>query len=180
MKRAFFYSLVFTLIFIFGALPAAADSDNAARPVKYDSGCWWFYDSLEAEGGQHYLETKNGRWKLSCHGVIVEELSIHRAVHVRSTADEPVGECTTPSGVTADWHATFTPSGRSSFICHGDRTPQSERLYTDSYPAQDSESNGDHPSQNGHSPVVHPPKSDGEHPSHPGNELPRGQAKKGQ
>lgn len=177
MKRVFFYSLVFTIVFIFGVIPAAADSDNAARPVKYDTGCWWFYGSLEAEGGQHYLETKNGRWKLSCHGVIVEELSIHRAVHIKSTAYEPIGECSTPSGETFDWHATFTPSGQSSFICHGDRTPQLEGSQIDSSPELDSKSTGDHPSQNGE-PVVHSSQSDSEHPSQNGNKLAKGHAKK--
>lgn len=177
MRRAFFYSLLFSLVFIFGVIPAAADSDNATRPVKYDTGCWWFYRSLEAEGGQHYLETKNGRWKLSCHGFIVEEFSIRRAVHVKSTADEPIGECTTPSGSTTNWQATFTPSGRSSFICHGDRTPQSEGAPSESSPGLDSQSSGDHPSENG-KPVVPASVSDGEHPSQNGNKLAKGHEKK--
>ena len=78
---------------------------------------------LAGEGSVHYVETQNGKWKLSCHGDIVKGLPIDKAVIAQSTVDNPIGECFTPFGSTFDWHVTYSPSGMSSFGCQGDLTP---------------------------------------------------------
>jgi hypothetical protein len=108
---------------------AAAKSEHAALVVKLDEDCQWYTgDTAEdsdivAEGSVHYVETQNEKWKLSCHGDIVKGLPIDKAVILHSTAGDPQGECSTPFGSTFNWHITFSPSGTSSFSCHGDLTP---------------------------------------------------------
>jgi hypothetical protein len=123
MKRALLSSLVLAAVLLFGVTFAAAESDNAALIIRVAGGCTWDFGDLEAEGSVFYVEAKNGKWTLSCHGEIVEGLPIDRAVAVQSTADDPINKCFTPFGATEDWQATFTPSGRSHTICKGDLTP---------------------------------------------------------
>ena len=123
MKRTFLALLVLVTVLILGVTFAAADSDNAALVVSLDEGCNWFFGSLDAEGSVHYVETSNGKWTLSCHGDIVAGLPLDQAVVASSTADDPIGSCFTPFGSTFDWQASFSPSGESSFTCHGDLIP---------------------------------------------------------
>ena len=123
MKRALLVLYILAMALMFPVTFAAAKSEKAALVVNLDEGCEWFLDGLVAEGSVHYVETQHGKWTLSCHGDIVEGLPIDTAVIAHSTADNPLGECFTPFGSTSDWHATFSPSGTSSFGCQGDLTP---------------------------------------------------------
>jgi hypothetical protein len=121
MKRALLFCLMITTVWAVGAPLAGADSDNnAALVVKYGEGCRWYFGDLAAEGSVHQVVTQNGRWKLSCIGQIVDGLPLDHAVQVKSTFDDPRRECGTPFGDTLKWHATFAPSGKSSFVCQGD------------------------------------------------------------
>lgn len=123
MKKVVFSILVLAAVLILSVTFAAADSDNAALVVKLDEGCEWFFDGLAAEGGLLYSEAQNGQWTLSCQGQIVSGLPLDQAVTIHSTEDDPAGLCFTPFGDTFDWQATFSPSGESSFTCHGDLIP---------------------------------------------------------
>lgn len=124
MKRKIVFALfVAGIALLFGIAFAGAESDNAALVVRLDEDCAWFDGDLVAEGSVHYAEAQNGQWTLSCKGEIIDGLPISRAVTVKSTDDAPVGDCFTPFGVTYNWHVTYTPSGKSSFVCHGDLTP---------------------------------------------------------
>ena len=127
MKSALLAFLVSTTILILGVTTAAADSNSAALIVTLDEGCSWYFESnssiVAAEGSVHYVQTQNGRWKLSCIGDIVDGLPLDKAIVINSTADNPIAFCNTPFGSTNDVHMTFSPSGKSNFVCHGDLTP---------------------------------------------------------
>jgi hypothetical protein len=115
--------VVFATLLILGVISVTADSANAALVVKQNGGCNWWYGQLKGNGSVKYVETKNGKWTLSCQGSAGWEEPIHRAVQVKSTSAKSIGTCFTEFGTTSDWHMTFTPSGKSSFVCHGDLTP---------------------------------------------------------
>jgi hypothetical protein len=123
MKKRMISILVSLVFLVLGVSSVAADSDNAALVIKLDEGCSWSIWGLTAEGGARYIQTKNGRWTLSCKGDMVVGLPLDSAVQIRSTATAPLGFCVTPYGVTFDWHTTFSPSGESKFICRGDLAP---------------------------------------------------------
>ena len=123
MNKALLVLLLLVTVMILGVAVVAADSDNAALVVSLDEGCEWWTGSLEAEGSVHYVETNNGKWKLSCIGEIVAGSLPEATIHIKSTSDDPVGTCFTPFGDTYDWRETYTPSGESSLVCQGDLTP---------------------------------------------------------
>lgn len=109
----------------FGAVavtPAHADSENAAFIISLDEGCFNDLDELSAEGSVHYVETSNGKWKLTCQGTFTGG-PVSRALVLRSTADNPIEGCFTPFGVTFTWTQVFSPSGNWKISCQGDLTP---------------------------------------------------------
>jgi hypothetical protein len=118
MKRILLLLQILAMVLILSVTFAAAKNENAAlvikipNPVLPEDFCVWDYNiqGLVGEGSVHYVETQNGKWKLSCHGEVVEGLPIKKAVIAHSTADNPIGECFTPFGSTFDWHLTYSPS----------------------------------------------------------------------
>lgn len=120
MKRALVLFLILAVVLLLGVTVAAADSENSALVIKLDQGCVWFYDGLLAKGSAVFVGTQNGNWKLTCTGKLFRGLtSPDRAVQTRSTSDDSLGVCITPFGTTANWHVTFSPSGKSSMMCRG-------------------------------------------------------------
>jgi hypothetical protein len=126
MKKALVLLAVAAALMILTAVTVTADSANAAMVVKNDGGCSWYYGDLNASGRIQYVETKDGKWTLSCKGEATSGGSIMKALHVKSTSAAPEGFCWvnfTEYGDTTDWELIFTPSGKSSFVCHGDLAP---------------------------------------------------------
>jgi hypothetical protein len=122
MNRVGLLTILLGVVLVFGTVSAAAGSENAAIVVREDYGCRWWTDSSRAFGSMKYVRTSNGKWTLSCHGTISRGMPIDSAVQLRSTDRNPKGECKTPYGITNNWHMTFSPSGKSSFVCHGEVT----------------------------------------------------------
>jgi hypothetical protein len=122
MNRVGLLTILLGVMLVFGTVSAAAGSENGAIVVKEDIGCKWWSYPLRAFGSMQYVRTSNGKWTLSCHGTISKGLPIDSAVQLRSTDRNPKGLCETPLGDTNNWHMTFSPSGKSSFVCHGEVT----------------------------------------------------------
>jgi hypothetical protein len=106
-----------------GDLTPTDPGGNGALIINLDEDCEWSFGGLVAKGGLHYVETPDGKWTLACQGDIVAGLPIDQAVRFKSTPDDPVGVCFTPFDTTLDWQATYSPSGKSTFICQGELTP---------------------------------------------------------
>lgn len=124
MKKALLVLLLVAAVLVTGVAVAAADSDDAALIITLDEGCIWGTDILLAEGSVHYVEVKHGQWKLTCIGQIVDGPLPEQAVFNRSTEENPLeGFCQTPFGTTRNWQELYTPSGESTFVCHGDLSP---------------------------------------------------------
>lgn len=122
MNRVGLLTILLGVVLVFGTVSAAAGSENAAIVVREDYKCKWYSGSLHAFGRAKYVETSNGKWTLSCHGTISRGDLYGPARQVKSTDRNPIGECKTPLGITSNWHMTFSPSGKSSFVCRGDLT----------------------------------------------------------
>ena len=105
------------------ATPAVAESDNAAVVIKIDEDvCFGGVDGLSSEGTVHYVETSNGKWKLTCQGTYSGG-SISSALVNRSTDENPLDGCFTPFGVSFTWTEVYSPSGHWKISCQGDLTP---------------------------------------------------------
>lgn len=120
MKKVVLVFVLAAAVLVVGVTMAAADGDNAAIIITLDEGCEWYEGALVAGGSVHYVEVKNGKWKLTCIGNIVEGPLPEEAVVNHSTAGDPLGTCYTPFGETHDFQEIYTPSGESSLVCHGD------------------------------------------------------------
>jgi hypothetical protein len=120
MKRVALVVLLLVGVLIFGVVSATADTENVSMVVQNDFKCRWQSGSLHASGRAKYVETSNGKWTLSCHGTISRGDMFGPARQLKSTDRAPRGICSTPFGTTNNWHMVFSPSGKSSFVCHGD------------------------------------------------------------
>jgi hypothetical protein len=87
--------------------------------VMIDDACGWGDDNYTAMGDVHFVLNDGLQWVLSCKGEIIEGDSLKKAMVLRSSDDEPVGPCYTPSGFTMNWQMVFTPSGKSQMTCWG-------------------------------------------------------------
>ena len=119
MKKYLVTVLALIAALVLGVSAASADSDNAAIVVNSDGGCWWFAGPFSTTGRQVYVETQNGRWKLSCHADSYTGPALSEALVLTSSPDAPLGICTTSAGVTNKFQIVFTPGGQTHFVCQG-------------------------------------------------------------
>lgn len=122
MRRIGVMILAVVAFWAVAVIPAVADSENAALIISLDEGCLGGHGELSTEGSVHYVETQNGKWKLTCQGTFTGG-SISSAVVLKSTAENPIEGCFTPFGFTLTWTQKFSPSGNWSISCHGGLTP---------------------------------------------------------
>jgi hypothetical protein len=116
--KVFIASLLFAL-----SATAVADSDKAAFTIWIDNACYWFMGEegeIVSMADLHAILLNNGMWKVNCHGEVIAGTFPDKAMVLHSSTKKPTGLCCVETiGCTENVHVTVSPSGESTFICHG-------------------------------------------------------------
>ncbi|MCK4927410.1 MAG: hypothetical protein KAS11_03015 [Candidatus Aenigmarchaeota archaeon] len=71
-----------------------------------------------ASGQNVFTDSKNGNSKITCHATIPDgQVPPNKTLHWDSSNTNFIG-CSTGYGITQDWKAVVTPSGKMMLTCH--------------------------------------------------------------
>lgn len=115
MLKALFVTVAVVGLFVFGALPAMSDSENAAVVIK-DAACTVFdgNGSLVPGDGAIVVGTHGGTTTVKCS---VKGVANDTGKAVTFNFEKTGVSCNAAGTPTEDWHETVSKSGNATLVC---------------------------------------------------------------